>query len=163
MPKRISKLQLTRLYWPRWRAAEKVLIQQGQQSKDEAEATRKEIHQQVLGYECSSKDIPANKLDDILGKFAAISMPNNGKAQAHHADQPLARIRFKITEVMKRMNLTTDYVNAMAVRIAKRPLMHCDEAGLTKVLSALNTHEKRHAGDEPAVDPQPEPSPSHAS
>ena len=149
MARRINRKQLTRLYWPAWRAAEKVLLA-NHHDKAEAEEIRKQIHVEITGSACSSKDLSDRQLDRVLGRFDAISKPSDGAAQARHADQPMARIRFKIAEIRKRMDLPDAYVDAMARRIAKRPLEHCSEDGLRDVLAALVKHEQRHAGDAPA-------------
>lgn len=147
MAKRINRKQLTRLYWPGWRAAEKILLA-NHHDKAEAEELRKQIHVEVTGSACSSKDLTNRQLDLILGRFAAISKPADGAYQARQADQPMARIRHKIGEIQQRMSLSDAYVDAMARRIAKRPLEHCDEDGLRDVLSALVIHEKRHASSD---------------
>ena len=144
---RINKSQLNSVYWPNWRAAEKVLISAGY-SKAEAEETRKEIHTVVAGYACSSKDLTNRLLDDCLAKFSAIAAPANGARQADLADGPCKRCRFAIREIQERMKLPDSYIEAMATRIARRPLFQCDEPQLLDVLKALRIHEDRHS-DEP--------------
>lgn len=147
MAKRINKAQLTRIYWPRWRAAEKVLIRAGF-TKPEAEEKRKEIHITVTGSDCSSKDLTNNQLDNCLGKFLAISDPNNGTAQADAADQPLARIRWNINQIQRRLGLTAAYIDGMAANIARCGYAFCDELQLKAILTALIIHEKRHEKSE---------------
>lgn len=138
MAKHINKFQITRKYWPAWRAAEKVLITTGSYSKAEAEALRKEI---TGG---SSKDLTNRGLDNCLARFAAISAPANGKLQADLADQPLKRIRYRIREIQTRLQLPDTYVEGVAVNIARCPLAYCDEKQLTSILTAMILHEKRH-------------------
>ena len=141
---KISSLQIRSLYWPEWRAAEKVL-RANHYDKAEAEEVRKEIHVAVTGRDCSSKELTNRQLDDVLGKFHAISNPKDGAFQARQADQPMKRIRFRINQIRDRMELSDAYIDSVARKVAKRPLEHCDEQGLLKILAALSIHENRHA------------------
>jgi hypothetical protein len=138
MPIRINKAQLTRKYWPAWRAAEKALIATGTYDKADAEELRKEI---TGG---SSKDLTNRQLDECLRKFYAISQPSNGKAQADQADQPLKRVRFVIGQIQSRLGLPDSYIEGMAVNIARCSLAFCNEDQLKAVLKALKIHENRH-------------------
>ncbi|MEO5914817.1 MAG: hypothetical protein ABIS50_11330 [Luteolibacter sp.] len=143
MAKRINKAQLNSVYWPNWRKAEKVLIA-ADYTKDEAEEMRKEIHVTVTGVACSSKDLTNRTLNECLKKFAAIATPKDGKRQADLADQPCKLVRFKIAEIQKRMNLTDNYIDGTAVKVARTAYKFCNEEQLTNVLIALIKHEKRH-------------------
>lgn len=144
---RINERQIKCVYWPSWRAAEKVLINAGF-SKAEAEEKRKEIHQAVTGSECSSKDLTNRTLDEVLKKFAAISMPRNGARQADLADGPCKRVRYEINRLRDRMGLSDAYVETMSIRITRRSLIQCDEDQLKSILKALHYHENRHT-DQP--------------
>lgn len=143
--KTINSRQLRSLYWPRWRDAEKVLMANGAHSKAEADEIRKDIHRAVTGRECSSKELTNRQLDEVLAKFMAIAQPRNGAAQARQAAQPCTRALYNIEQIRKALGLTENYVDSMARRIVKRPLAHCDESGLQKVLIALTKHAKRNA------------------
>lgn len=138
MAKRINRKQLTRLYWPEWRKAEKVLINSGGYSKAEAEALRAEI---TGG---SSKDLTNRRLDECLAKFHAISNPTDGKAQADAADQPLKRVRWNISQIQARLGLPDAYIEGMAVNIARCGYAFCNEEQLKNILIALQTYENRH-------------------
>lgn len=138
MAKRINRNQLTGLYWPAWRAAEKALIASGAYDKAEAEALRAEI---TGG---SSKDLTNRQLDACLQKFLAISQPTNGTAQADQADQPLKRVRFVIGQIQARLGLPDSYIEGMAVNIARCSYQFCDEGQLKNILKALKIHENRH-------------------
>ena len=139
MAKRINRHQITGLYWPAWRAAEKVLITSGNYDKADAEALRKEI---TGG---SSKDLTNRQLDDCLGKFLAISEPRNGKGQADAADGPLKRIRYVIGQIQGRLALPDAYIESMSVNIARTPYAFCNEQQLGDILKALKIHENRHS------------------
>lgn len=140
---RINDKQLRRIYWPSWRMAEKVLIAAGF-TKEEAEEKRKEIHRLVTGAECSSKDLTNRTLDEALKKFAAISMPRNGKRQAELADGPAKRVRYKINHLRERMGLSEAYVETIAINMHRRAIIQMDEDQLKDVLTALTYHENRH-------------------
>jgi len=142
--KPINNRQLKSLYWPEWRAAEKVL-RANHYDKAEAEEVRKEIHVAVTGRDCSSKDLTNSHLDKVLAKFRAISNPKAGAYQARQADQPAKRVRFRIHEIRDRLGLSDAYIDTVARKVAKRPLEHCDEKQLRKILAALSIHENRHA------------------
>lgn len=45
------------------------------------------------------------------------------------------------------MKLPDSYIESMAARIARRPLIQCDELQLLNVLKALSIHEDRHTGE----------------
>ncbi len=144
MAKRINKAQLTRIYWPEWRKADKVL-QANHHTKEEAEAVRREIHVSVTGIDCSSKDLTNRQLDACLARFAAISSPGDGKRQADLAEAAAKRVRFKIRQIQERMQLPDTYIESLAQRMARRPLAQCDEKQLQTILKALNYHENRHS------------------
>lgn len=134
---RINDRQLKRVYWPSWRAAEKMLVAAGF-SKTEADEKRKEIHSAVTGSECSSKDLNNRTLDEVLRKFAAISNPRDGKRQADLADGPCKRLRFRIREFQYRLQVDDSYVDAIAkqMRYPRRDL--CDENQLRNILAAID-------------------------
>ncbi len=144
MAKRINRLQLTRIYWPAWRAADKVL-QANHHTKEEAEAVRREIHVAVTGADCSSKDLTNRQLDSCLARFAAIATPGDGKRQVDLAEGAAKRVRFKIRGIQQQMQLSDAYIEGIAQRMARRPLEQCDEKQLKTILKALNYHENRHS------------------
>lgn len=144
MAKCINTKQLTRVYWPRWRAAAKVLMHAGY-SKEDADLVRKEIHLAVTGSECSSKELTNRTLDAVLQKFAAIATPSDGARQAELADGACKRARYAIRELQQLMSLTDAYIEAMALRIAHRPLLQCDEKQLKDIIKALTYHYNRHS------------------
>lgn len=140
---RINDKQLKCLYWPRWRAAEKVLLAAGF-SKEEADEKRKDIHRAVTGDECSSKDLTNRTLDEVLRHFAAISNPRDGRRQADLADGPAKRVRWQISQLRDRMNFSDAYVETLAIKMHRRSLVQCDEDQLKTILAALTYHENRH-------------------
>lgn len=142
MAKYINILQIRRIYWPAWREAEKTLMR-NDHSKDEADEIRKDIHKAVTGSACSSKELTNRTLDAVVAKFAAISAPRDGKRQADLADQDCERVRFKIREIQARMSLDADYIETMAVNIARTAYKFCNEAQLKSILKALVYHENR--------------------
>ena len=143
MAKRINKNQITGVYWPNWRAAEKVLLA-NDHSKAECEEIRKEIHIAVTGSDCSSKDLTNKTLNECLKKFATIATPNDGKRQADLADQPLKLVRFRIKQIQDRLRLPDAYIESTAVNIARCAYKFCNEEQLTNILIALTKHENRH-------------------
>lgn len=141
---RINARQIKCVYWPSWRAAEKVLIAAGF-SKTEADEKRKDIHKAVTGSECSSKDLTNRTLDEVLRKFAVISNPRDGKRQADLADGPCKRYRFAIRTIQQRMQVDDAYVAGIASRMRyPANLELCDERQLRDILTALDKHEKRN-------------------
>lgn len=145
-PTRINKSQLNSVYWPRWRAAEKVLMATGH-SKTDAEEVRKEIHTEVTGSACSSKDLNNRTLDGCLAKFSAIATPRDGARQADLADGACKRVRFAIREIQERLKLPDAYIESISQRMNRRPLVQCDELQLLDILKALAIHENRHSNE----------------
>jgi hypothetical protein len=144
--KPITTRQLRSLYWPAWRAAEKALLAAHATAED-AEATRREIHAAVAGKPVSSKELTNRQLDEVLAKFRAISNPLDGRYQARQADQPACRIRWKIEQLRREHNLSAEYIDTVARRVAWRPLAHCDDVLARKVLAALTYHHRRHPSE----------------
>lgn len=144
MAKRINKAQINGVYWPAWRDAERVLIKIAGYSKAEAEEARKDIHRDVVGVACSSKDLTDRTLDEVLRKFAKISRPTDGAYQAEKARGPIIRLRFAINKLSKELGMSETAVESMAQRMCKRHFDHCDESQLTKIIQALKIHETRH-------------------
>jgi hypothetical protein len=140
---RINEAQLRRIYWPSWRAAEKVLIAAGL-SKEETDEQRKEIHIAVTGSDCSSKDLTNRTLDEVLRKFAAISVPRDGRRQAELADGPAKRCRWQIERLRQEMGLSVAYVEEICINMHRAAIAHCDDAQLRKVITALQYHAHRH-------------------
>lgn len=143
MAKYINSAQIKSVYWPAWRAAEKMLLAHDH-SKAEADEIRKEIHTAVTGSACSSKDLTNRTLDEVLKRFAAISSPRDGKRQADLADQASKRVRFKISQIQTRMELPDTYIESMAVNLAHTSFEFCTEKQLKNILKALVYHESRH-------------------
>lgn len=139
----INVRQIRSLYWPTWRAAEKILRAHGY-TKEEAEEKRQEIHMQVTGSACSSKDLTNRTLDAVLAIFLAIAQPANGARQAELADGPSRRIRYQIEQLRRQMQLTDVYIDGIAHKMHHRPFTACTEQQLQKILAALTYHSQRH-------------------
>ena len=142
---RINRAQITSVYWPAWRAAEKCLTGSGNYTKNEAEEVRQEIHAAVTGCACSSKDLTNRQLDACLARFAAIATPGDGARQAELANGACKRVRYAIVQKQTAMKLTDGYIDQIAVNMHRRSLLQCDEAQLKSVLKALSYHEQRQA------------------
>ena len=140
---RINDRQIKCLYWPAWRAAEKVLIANNH-TKAEADDIRKDIHTAVTGTACSSKDLNNRQLDACLARFAAISAPRDGMRQAALADGACKRVRHAIAQIQKRMELPDTYVESIAVNMHRCGYTMCNENQLKAILKALTYHENRH-------------------
>ncbi len=139
-PKSINIKQLSRLYWPSWNAAKKVLIG-CHHSKEDAEEVRKSILEKQ-GVD-SSKLLNNRQLDEVLKAHAAIADPRNGKLQAQLADQALKRVRFRIAESAKQLGYTEENVEGVSQQMFRRPIAQLTEVQLIKVSQALNTHAER--------------------
>jgi len=150
--RKINRAQITCVYWPAWRAAEKFLTGPGNYSKIEAEEVRQEIHVDVTGSACSSKDLTNRQLDACLARFAAIATPGDGARQAELADGACKRVRHAIGKIQTAMKLTDGYIDQVAVNMHRRSLLQCDESQLKNILKALTYHEKRHS-QEPTTAP----------
>lgn len=142
-PERINQNQLSRLYWPEWRKAEKILAAAGF-GKEEIEEQRKAIHTAVTGSECSSKDLTNRELDAVLARFARVSAPGDGKRQADLADGQCKRFRHVIKRLAASIGADDAYIAGIA-RQMRYPtdLEQCDERQLRNILTALDKHAKR--------------------
>lgn len=86
-------------YWREWGQIRKLLTEQGEFSKEDADAERKEIHRKALGTEKSSKDLTNGDLDKIFKAFAAYLVLINGPSSGPDEDQPRKRLVWAIEQL----------------------------------------------------------------
>lgn len=87
---RINKAQNS-LYWKEWAKARAALLGTGL-SRTEADAARHELHEAALGTDKSHTDFSNHDLDRVLGKFRAVSKPDDLNAQLQAINGPLNRL-----------------------------------------------------------------------
>lgn len=131
------------LYWREWNNARTTLLQKHGFSREDANAERKEIHNDLFGSYLSSKDLTNAQFSKVLGAFRAISNPSDAKAQVKANDDEAIRLRWKIETLRKELGLHENYIHAVANNIAKTTYDLCSVSDLKKILAALNYHKKR--------------------
>lgn len=133
------------LYWREWRAVEKVMVDRYLFEPKEAREYRHTLHVKALGHDKSSKEFSNADFDKILATFRAYTRPADLAGQLRQIDQPKIRAAHALQELVKKLDLTSEYVDGIALRICKKKVSRCDEKDLPKLIAALNFHAKRKA------------------
>lgn len=99
-------------YWRRWGQIRKLLIEQGEFSREDADAERHEITRSALGTDKSSKDFTNRDLDvifDHMDKYLVLlEGPKSGPSRAE--SQPINRLIYAIES----LGLPEPYLQAIA-------------------------------------------------
>lgn len=142
------------LYWGEWGAARKALLHAHYEPK-EADARRLELHAEVLGIQDFDPDDPAHRsavsskrisnavFTKVLAAFRALSDPSNLNAQLRAENQPLIRARGALSNLMKRMGTSPEYVEGIAQNTFKRSLANCEFDQVKSVIVYLNKQRLR--------------------
>lgn len=89
----------TARYWREWGQIKKLLTEQGEYSKEDADAERMEIHRRALGEAKSSKDLTNRDLDKIFAAFAKYLVLERGPSTKPVEDQDRKRLVWAIEQL----------------------------------------------------------------
>ena len=133
------------IYWREWSAVRHHLMDDLGWKSSAADSFRHTLHIRALGFDKSHLKFNNRDFDAILGVFRAISRADDIEAQLRQLEQPLDRCRRALRDLQADLEMSDEYVDGIAWKITHKAVMDCNEAELSKVISALNFHRYRLA------------------
>jgi len=137
-----------RFYWRVWGEVRRVLLVSGF-TPATADLFRHEIHVRALGYDKTHTAFNNHEFDRVLAVFYAYSQSDNLGLQLRQLNQPLTRAMGSIfakaflAQIGVKKESWEAYLNGIALRACKKPLMDLDDKDWPTILAALN-HTRLH-------------------